>query len=213
MKIKLLTVYRSVLVDGDFTSLAEALKSRADLSRADLSLANLSGANLCGANLSGAYLYGANLSGANLSRAYLYGANLSGADLSLADLSLADLCGANLYGANLSGAVLSLEYLCGAYLSRANLSRADLSLADLYDKKIKAFRSFHGLYPYQVWAVLFESGERFVRMGCLFYSLHEWEEIGILESNRSEFPNDGSDKSLERQAAFEFAKAAALRLK
>ena len=143
MKIKLLTVYRSVLVDGDFTSLAEALKS----------LANLSGADL-------------------------YGADLSGADLSRADLSRANLDGANLDG-----------------------------------KKIKAFRSFHGLYPYQVWAVIFQNGERFVRMGCLFYSLHEWEDIGILESNRSEFPNNGSEKSLERKAAFEFAKAAALRLK
>ena len=36
---------------------------------------------------------------------------------------------------------------------------------------------------------------------------------GILNSNPSEFPNDRSEKSKERAAAFAFAKAAALRMK
>ena len=149
---------------------------------------NLSGANLYGANLSGA-----NLSGANLSGADLYGADLSRADLYCANLSRADLSGANLYGANLYG---------------ANLSRADLS-----GKKIHSMRVFTGLYRYEAWAVLFEDGSRWVRMGCLWKSLDDWEKIGIRKSNLSEYPDDGSEKSEERVLAFEFAKAAALRMK
>jgi hypothetical protein len=61
----------SVLFEGDFSCLADAVKA-----------AVKAGANLSGADLSGADLYGANLYGANLS-----GANLSGANLSRADLS------------------------------------------------------------------------------------------------------------------------------
>ena len=115
-------------------------------------------------------------------------ANLSGANLSRADLSGANLYGANLYGADLYG-------------------------ANLYGKKIKSMRVFSGLYKYEVWSVLFEDESRYVRMGCLYYSLEEWDRIGIRKSNLSEFPDYGSDKCEERVAAFEFAKAAALRLK
>jgi hypothetical protein len=50
-------------------------------------------------------------------------------------------------------------------------------------------------------------------MGCLWKSLAEWEAVGIRKSNLSEFPDDGSYRCEERVAAFEFAKAAALRLK
>ena len=60
---------------------------------------------------------------------------------------------------------------------------------------------------------LFADGSRWVRMGCLFKSLEDWDRIGIRKSNLSEFPDDGSDRSEERIAAFEFAKAAALRMK
>jgi hypothetical protein len=112
----------SVLFEGDFSSVAEALKACADLSCANLSCANLSRANLSCADLSRA-----NLSGANLSEANLSGANLSGANLSGANLSGADLSGANLSGANLSGADLSCADLSRANLSGANLSGADLS--------------------------------------------------------------------------------------
>ena len=98
-------------------------------------------------------------------------------------------------------------------LSGADLSGADLSGAVLSGKKTHSLRVFTGLYAYQVWAVLFADGTRWIRMGCLFKSLDEWEKIGIRESNLPEFPNDGSDKCEERVAAFEFAKAAALRMK
>jgi uncharacterized protein YjbI with pentapeptide repeats len=120
MKIEIKSVWGDLLFEGDFSSIADAVKaaiaSRANLSRAYLSGANLSGADLSGADLSGAYLSGADLSGANLSRADLSGAYLSGANLS----------GANLSRANLSGANLSGAYLSGAYLSGANLSPEEL---------------------------------------------------------------------------------------
>ena len=88
-----------------------------------------------------------------------------------------------------------------------------LVCTDLRDKKITTLRVFYGLYHYQVWAVLFDDGSRWVRMGCLFYSLEDWEKIGIRKINVNEFPDDGSDKCEERVAAFEFAKAATLRMK
>ena len=169
-----------------------------------------SGANLRGAGLSGADLSRANLSsGANLSGANLRGANLSVANLSGADLRGADLSsGANLSGANLSVANLSVADLSGAYLSGADLSGAMID-----GKAIHSLRIFTGLlYPYPVWSVLFADGSRWVRMGCLFHSLDDWEKIGIRQSNVREFPDDGSAKSQQRVAAFEFAAAAALRM-
>jgi uncharacterized protein YjbI with pentapeptide repeats len=190
--------------------------------------ADLSDANLCGADLRGAHLRGAYLRGA-----YLRGANLSDADLRIAELRDADLRGANLSDANMSGAYLSGAYLRGAYLRGAELRDADLRSANLSDanmsgaylsgaylrdahdnkKKIATMRVFIGLYEYQVWAVLFEDGSRWVRMGCLWKSLDEWGAIGIRKSNLSQYPDDGSDKSEERVAAFDFAKDATIRMK
>jgi uncharacterized protein YjbI with pentapeptide repeats len=146
---------------------------------------------------------GANLRGANLRGADLRGANLRGADLGGADLGGADLRGANLRVANLRD----------ADLRGADLRGADLRGADGEKKKIVTMRVFTELYEYQVWAVLFEDGSRWVRMGCLWKSLDEWESVGIRKSNLNQYPDDGSDKCEERVAAFEFAKAAALRLK
>ena len=103
-------------------------------------------------------------------------------------------------------------YLSGANLRGAYLSGADLSGADLRGKKVHSMRMFTGLYRYEVWAVVFQNGERWVRMGCLWKSLDEWESIGIRKSNISEFPDDGSVQCEERAAAFEFAKAAMLRM-
>ena len=106
MKIEIKSLAGSLLFEGDFSSLLEAVvaavKSRADLFGADLTRADLFGANLTGAYLTGAYLTGA----------YLTRANLSGANLTGAYLSRANLSGANLTGADLTG----------AYLSRANLT-------------------------------------------------------------------------------------------
>ena len=115
--------------------------------------------------------------------------------------------------ADLSYANLSYANLFSAKLSHADLFSADLKGALIDGKPIINLRqiSYSG-YAYGVQAVLFEDGSRWVRMGCLWKSLAEWEEIGIRSSNPSEFPDDGSVASEERVAAFEFAKAAALRM-
>ena len=120
-----------------------------------------------------------------------------------ADLRRADLIGANLRGSDLSG----------SDLRGSNLRDSDLSCALIDGKPIVTMRVFSGLYRYTVQAVLFKDGSRKVRMGCLWKSLAEWEAVEIRKSNTSEFPDDGSDRCEERVAAFEFAKAAALRLK
>ena len=142
----------------------------------------------------------------------LQAAKTEGKSLRGADLCEADLRGADLFGANLRGADLRGANLRGADLYGANLRGADLYGADLYGGKIKALRIFTGLYRYQVWAILYADGSRWVRMGCLWKSLEDWEAVGIRNSNPREFPDDGSELCEERVAAFEFAKAAALRL-
>ena len=72
---------------------------------------------------------------------------------------------------------------------------------------------FSGLYNYEVWAVLFDDGTRWVRMGCLWKSLSDWKKTPIRTSNLSEFPNDKSYASEERARAFAFARMEALKLK
>ena len=109
-------------------------------------------------------------------------------------------------------AVMAKKDLRGADLRGADLRGAYLRGAVIDDKKVKAMRVFSGLYAYDIWAVLFEDGTRMVRMGCLYKTLDEWKEIGILNSNLSEFPNDGSDRSKEREIAFKFARYSARRL-
>ena len=121
-----------------------------------------------------------------------------------ADLCDADLRGADLRGANLRGADLRGANLCGANLCGANLHDAG---------KIHALRTFFGLYRYEVWAVLLADGSHWIRMGCFLKSLDDWEKIGIRKSNLSEFPDDGSEASEDRVIAYEFAKAAVLRMK
>ena len=108
----------------------------------------------------------------------------------------ADLSEANLYRANLYG---------------VNLYRANLSGANGEKQKIARMRVFSGLYRYTVQAVVFEDGAPWVRMGCLWKSVKEWDKIGIRNSNPSEFPDNGSEKSEGRVRAFKFARDAAMR--
>ena len=84
---------------------------------------------------------------------------------------------------------------------------------DVRGQKMSQLRQFVGLYRYRVWAALMADGTHWVRMGCLWKSLDEWDRIGIRQSNLDEFPDDGSELSEGRVLAFEFAKAAALRMK
>jgi hypothetical protein len=66
------------------------------------------------------------------------------------------------------------------------------------------------LYRYEVWAFVTEKNVPWVRMGCLYKSVQDWDAIGIRSSNLSEFPDDQSEASEERARAFEFARAQAL---
>jgi uncharacterized protein YjbI with pentapeptide repeats len=144
-----------------------------------------------------AYLSGSDLRGAYLRGAYLSGAYLSGSDLSGSDLSGSDLSGSNLSGCDLSG---------------SNLRGSNLSGSNGEKFKVQTARIITGLYKYEVWSVVDEDGEPWVRMGCLFYSVSKWAEIGIRNSNLAEYPDNGSERCEERVAAFEFAQAMALRL-
>lgn len=76
------------------------------------------------------------------------------------------------------------DLIVAAVKSGANLRGA-------YGKKQKtaAMKVFSGLYRYEVWAVLFEDGSRWIRMGCLWKSLEKWDEAGIRKINLSEFPD------------------------
>ena len=125
-----------------------------------------------------------------------------------ADLRSADLYGANLYGAYLRGA-----NLYGADLRRADLRGAYLRGADGEKKKAHSIRIFSSsLYPFVVLAVLFEDGERMVKMGCLEKTLAQWKKVGIRKSNLSEFPDDKSEKCEDRVGLFNLAKAAVTRM-
>ena len=102
-----------------------------------------------------------------------------------------------------------------AVKNRASLDGASLVGASLVGKKILSLRVIsYSAYRWQIQAVLFQDGSRWVRMGCLFKSLEDWEKCGgIRKSNLLAYPDDGSERSEERAAAFEFAKAAVLRMK
>jgi hypothetical protein len=106
MNIQLKTVFGDLIIEGDFSCIADAVESalaaKKSLSYADLRSANLRSANLSSANLSSANLRSANLSYANLSYADLRSANLRSANLRSANLSSANLSSANLRSANLS---------------------------------------------------------------------------------------------------------------
>ena len=119
-----------------------------------------------------------------------------------ADLRDADLCDANLRDAN----------LCDANLRGADLRRADLRDANLCDANLKAatLRVFEGLYTHTCMAIISVEGVPWVRMGCLWKTVEDWDKLGIRNSNRSEFPDDGSDKCEQRVRAFEFVKNEAL---
>ena len=146
------------------------------------------------ANLIDANLVGANLVGANLRDANLIGANLRGADL----------VGADLRGANLVDANLVVANLRDANLVGANLVDANLVGANLGGQKIHTMRVFSGLYEYQSWVVILEDGTPWIRMGCLWKSLEDWDRVGIRQSNTREFPDDRSEKSERRARAFNY---------
>jgi uncharacterized protein YjbI with pentapeptide repeats len=108
MKIEIKTVFGKLIFEGDFSSVAKAVRAalaaKNSLSYANLRYADLSSADLSSANLSSVDLSYADLRYADLSSADLRYANLRYANLRYADLSSADLRYANLSSANLSSA-------------------------------------------------------------------------------------------------------------
>ena len=136
-------------------------------------------------------------------------ANLTDADLTGADLRGADLRGANLRGANLRGADLRGANLTGANLTDADLRGADLTDADLRGAeligiKIKTATVFTGIYRYVVIAIVSETGDKYVKMGCHLRTVEEWE--ADFWNNNREFPNDGRKASQLRLLAYNTAK-------
>ena len=104
--------------------------------------------------------------------------------------------------------------LRGADLYGANLRGANLRGANLRGSKIDCFLSAHSSgYPYQGWAVLFQDGSRWIRMGCLWKTLEDWDAITIRKSHMFEFPDDGSEKSECRADLFNLLRSALLRMK
>jgi hypothetical protein len=190
---------------GDEGSVANL--AAANLAGEDLYMADLTKADLTKADLSGTILAKANLAGTTLAKA-----DLAGATLTVANLTGAILAGADLAGANLTGAILTGAILTGANLAGANLAGAILAGARYGDQRLAAVVVMTGLYKYQCWAAITTDGVPYVRMGCLFHSVEEWDAIGIRKSNVSEFPDDGSAESEERAAAFEITRAKALRM-
>ena len=135
-----------------------------------------------------------------LHKSWLYGIEGTCANLTGADLTDADLTGANLTGANLTRADLT-----GADLACANLTRADLACAKYEIKGVKAkrFNVFNDLYRYCVIPIIDFDGNQYVKMGCKFQSRTEWENN--FWNNKSEFPDDGSEKTELRKFALETA--------
>ena len=178
------------LWEGEAATMRDAViaarKAGVDLRGSVLRGSVLRGVDLTGVDLTGAVLTGAVLTGSVLTGSVLRGADLRGVDLRGVDLMGADLTGAVLRGADLRGAVLRD--------------------AVLRDAKIKALRCFAGLYRYQIWAVVMEDGSPWIRIGCQWRSVEEWDRVTIRESRTSEFPNDGSERSEQRARAFEFAR-------
>jgi hypothetical protein len=123
-------------------------------------------------------LMGANLTGAVLTGAKLRGAKLRGANLMEADLMEADLRGANLRGANLMEAIYR-------------------------DVTVKYLWSIGTLYTYNVVIVISEDNTLYIGLGCHFRKAIEWQND--FWNNLSEFPNDGSIKTQERQLALEYS--------
>ena len=208
MSIKILNRWTNACIwEGEVETIKDAV-AKAIASGANLSDSNLRGCNLSGCNLSGCNLRDSDLSGSNLS-----GSNLSGCNLRDSDLRDSDLRGCNLSDSDLRGSNLSDSDLSYSDLSGSNLRGSDLSGCNLCGVgKIKAIRVMTGLYRYVIFAIVAEDGEPWVRMGCQWRSVTEWDRITIRDSRTSEFPNDGSTRSEQRARAFEFARGEAIEM-
>ena len=87
--------------------------------------------------------------------------------------------------------------------SGADLSGANLSGAKLSGAKISKTAVFTGLYAYIVMPVIADDGTEYIRMGCYFREVSEWESD--FWNNPSEFPNNGDIPSKLRWMAYQYA--------
>ena len=94
--------------------------------------------------------------------------------------------------------------LSSADLRSADLSYADLSYAEIEDIKIEKCTVITGLYKYMVMPIISDKGIHYVKMGCYFRTVKEWDKD--FWNNKSEFPNDKSIKSQLRVLAYKTAK-------
>ena len=97
-------------------------------------------------------------------------------------------------------------------VQKAAKGGANLWGAILHGAKISSLRVFTGLYKYLIFVFVTDSGVPWVRMGCFWKTVEDWDKLGIRQSNLSEFPDDRSPKSEERALAFEFARVTALQM-
>ena len=96
---------------------------------------------------------------------------------------------------------MNLRELVLHYVS-AERSTGNLG-ADLRGAKISKTAVFTGLYQYIVMPVIAEDGTEYVRMGCHFRTVAEWEKN--FWNNPPEFPNNGDTKSKLRWMAYQTA--------
>ena len=169
---------------------------------------NFLGGNFRGGNFRGGDFRGGNFLCGNFLGGDFRGGNFLGGDFRGGNFRGGDFRGGDFRGGNFRGG----NFLGGNFLG-GNFLCGDFRGGKVKGNKVLKLRAHRGLYPYQVTAALLEDGRRFVQMGCLWKSLEEWEKVGIRKSNPEEFPDDGSERCEERVAAFEFARAAALRMK
>ncbi len=72
---------------------------------------------------------------------------------------------------------------------------------DLSGVKIRASTVFTGLYRYIAMPMIAEDGTEYIRLGCQFRLVSEWE--ANFWNNPREFPNDGSPESQHRLLAYQ----------
>jgi len=174
--------------------LKDAITSNADVEISVYGWVNWRGGDFLGGNFRGGDFRGDFLGGS------FRGGNVRGNFLG------GDFLGGNFLGGDFLGKFLGGDFLGGNF-------RGDFLGGKVKGNAALKLRAYKNLYSHQVTAALLSDGTRWIQMGCLWKSLEEWDKIGIRKSNLLSYPDDGSERSEERVAAFEFAKAAALRMK
>ena len=174
---------------------------------------NFLGGDFRGGNFRGGDFWGGNFLGGDFRSGDFLGGNFWGGNFLGGDFRGGNFWGGNFRGGNFLGGDFRGGNFRGGDFLGGDFRGGNFLGGNVRGNRALKLRAHIGLYPYQVTAVLLADGTRWVQMGCLWKSLEQWEEIGIRNSNLSDFPNDGSERCEERVAAFEFARAAALRMK